>query len=86
MIGQAIYGSAKERLSLAAIYTWISAAYPYYRKGDAGWMNSIRHNLSLNKSFVKVPREAGDPVGKGMLWTVVPNGDKQLENRGYWRK
>lgn len=36
--------------------------------------NSIRHNLSLNSSFQKIPRPLTDR-GKGAYWTVNDNVD-----------
>ncbi|KAF9517841.1 hypothetical protein BS47DRAFT_1290416, partial [Hydnum rufescens UP504] len=69
LIGQAILASPQKKLSLNQIYIYISLAYPYYKRDAAGWRNSIRHNLSLNGSFVKMQREAGEK-GKGSLWGI----------------
>lgn len=69
IISQAILSSVDRTLTLAQIYDWISTHYSWYRFAKSGWQNSIRHNLSLNKAFVKVPRKAEEP-GKGMKWTI----------------
>ncbi|CCK73045.1 forkhead family transcription factor FKH2 KNAG_0M01920 [Huiozyma naganishii CBS 8797] len=69
MITQAILSSAEGIISLADIYRFISTNYAYYRFAKTGWQNSIRHNLSLNKAFEKVPRRPNEP-GKGMKWRI----------------
>lgn len=69
MITQAILSTAEGELSLSDIYKYISTNYSFYRHTKSGWQNSIRHNLSLNKAFEKVPRKPGEP-GKGMKWRI----------------
>lgn len=69
MITQAILSTGEGVISLADIYKYISSNYSYYRYAKTGWQNSIRHNLSLNKAFEKVPRRPNEP-GKGMKWRI----------------
>ncbi|KAI9855267.1 MAG: hypothetical protein M1824_006194 [Vezdaea acicularis] len=74
LIGMSILRAPNRRLTLAQIYKWISDSFSYYRSTEAGWQNSIRHNLSLNKSFIKQERPKDDP-GKGNYWAIAPGSE-----------
>ncbi|KAG7449410.1 uncharacterized protein BT62DRAFT_929379 [Guyanagaster necrorhizus] len=74
LIRYAIKGSPNQRLLLEDIYYAIESRFPYFRSAPNGWKNSVRHNLSLNPCFEKVPRPLTDR-GKGSYWTVNENVD-----------
>lgn len=85
LIGQAIFSTPNARMSLADIYTYIMTVYPFYKKQDAGWQNSIRHNLSLNECFVKTQRGPDEP-GKGCLWAIQPGCEEQFVDGNFYKK
>ncbi|CAF3603882.1 unnamed protein product [Rotaria sordida] len=74
----ALKQSGHDKMTLQMIYDWVAENFPYFRKMEPTWQNSIRHNLSLNKWFIKVPRtkkEAGG--GKGGFWKLSPDYERQ---------
>ncbi|XP_071638844.1 uncharacterized protein [Temnothorax longispinosus] len=85
LIAMAIQHSSAKRATLSEIYAYITAKFPYFEKNKKGWQNSIRHNLSLNECFVKVPREGGGER-KGNFWTLDPQYEDMFENGNYRRR
>jgi len=69
MIYKALDSSPDGKLTLSEIYLWIEKNYPYYQTADPVWKNSIRHNLSLNPTFNKIPRPSSCK-GKGGYWAI----------------
>jgi len=85
LITFAIQNSPHKMCTLSEIYRLIVDLFPYYRQHQQRWQNSIRHSLSFNDCFIKVPRSADRP-GKGSYWTLHPDSGNMFENGCYLRR
>ncbi|XP_056135696.1 forkhead box protein K1 isoform X2 [Lampris incognitus] len=85
LIVQAISSAPDRQLTLSGIYSHITKHYPYYRTADKGWQNSIRHNLSLNRYFLKVARSQDEP-GKGSFWRVDSASEGKLVEQAFRKR
>ncbi|CAH0394182.1 unnamed protein product [Bemisia tabaci] len=85
LTAMAIWSSPDKMLPLSDIYRFISDRFPYYRRNTQRWQNSLRHNLSFNDCFVKIPRRADRP-GKGAYWALHPAALDMFENGSLLRR
>lgn len=85
LVTMAIESSPNGMMSLNEIYQFIMNRFPYYQKDQQKWQNSVRHNLSLNDCFLKVPRAAGRP-GKGSYWAIHPDCKDMFSNGSFLRR
>lgn len=85
LITMAIQQAPTKMVTLSDIYQFIMDLFPFYRQNQQRWQNSIRHSLSFNDCFLKVPRTPDRP-GKGSFWTLHPEAGNMFENGCYLRR
>lgn len=97
LIVMAIESSPAARCTLNDIYRFITDNFPYYRhQQHRRWQNSIRHSLSFNDCFVKLPRATpadeskggggGRRGGKGGYWTLHSQSGSMFDNGCFLRR
>ncbi|CAF0753724.1 unnamed protein product [Adineta steineri] len=92
LIVMAINSTPTKKMTLSEIYAFLQQSFPFFRSTYMGWKNSVRHNLSLNECFIKLPKAMGR-AGKGHYWTIAPDSDCMFDDncmrrrpRGFRRK
>uniref|UniRef100_A0A8C0RD59 Forkhead box protein H1 n=1 Tax=Canis lupus familiaris TaxID=9615 RepID=A0A8C0RD59_CANLF len=90
MIALVIQAAPSRRLKLAQIIRQVQAAFPFFKDDYEGWKDSIRHNLSSNRCFRKVPKDPAKPQAKGNFWAVdvslIPAEALRLQNTALCRR
>ncbi|XP_042525288.1 forkhead box protein H1 [Dipodomys spectabilis] len=90
MIALVIQAAPSRRLKLAQIIRQVQAMFPFFRDDYEGWKDSIRHNLSSNPCFRKVPKDPSKPQAKGNFWVVdvslIPAEALRLQNTALCRR
>ncbi|XP_031987213.1 forkhead box protein E3-like [Corvus moneduloides] len=82
LITMAIRASPEQRLPLSGIYAYIAGRFPFYRGPSRRWQNSVRHHLSLNPCFRRLPPRHG----RAGHWALDPAFQDMFPGGNYLRR
>ena len=85
LITMAITSVPCRKMTLAEINTFIADNFPYYKTCTLAWNNCIRHCLTLNDCFVKLPRDPDNSIN-AHYWTIDPASQTMFENGSFRRR
>uniref|UniRef100_A0A1A9WS98 Fork-head domain-containing protein n=1 Tax=Glossina brevipalpis TaxID=37001 RepID=A0A1A9WS98_9MUSC len=87
MIAMAIKDSPSGKLTLSEIYSFLQKKFEFCNGHYVGWKNSVRHNLSLNDCFKKLPKSMGvGKPGKGSYWAIAESSAYMFHDEGSLRR
>ena len=70
LIVMAIQASPTKRCTLNQIYQFLQQKFCYFKDESKNWKNSIRHTLSFNKCFIKIPKRPDECLKTPHYWTT----------------
>ena len=82
LICMAISSSTTKQANLREIVHYIERHFPYYRS-DKRWHGVLRHHLSINDCFVKLPRRNGEKLCQ---WMINAEHSDMFENGSLLRR
>ena len=83
MIAEAINSSPDKKMVLSEIYTYMEQHFFQYLSGKPRWRNTVRHNLSFHRCFVKC--ECSRRGNRSHFWSIHPEYIEQFK-RGNFTK
>ncbi|KAI9636916.1 uncharacterized protein MKK02DRAFT_45624 [Dioszegia hungarica] len=84
LIGEALLlAAAPHQLYVSEISDSIKRRYTYYRQNPSKVYNGVRHQTSMCKAFVKLPRPYGDQSGGARKWAIRAGCESWFHSGGY---
>ncbi|ORX39281.1 hypothetical protein BD324DRAFT_619120 [Kockovaella imperatae] len=84
LIGEALLmAPPPHQLYVSEISDSIKKRYPYYRQNPSKIYNGVRHQTSMCKAFVKLPRPFGDQSGGARKWAIRAGCETWFHGGGY---